>query len=303
MRVLVTGAAGFIAPHVADAFEQRGHQVIRTDIRSAYDGRIVPSDLRSLPSMLDVTEDADVVCHLGGVGDVYLAQNEPQTAAAANVLGTANLLEACLRNRLSKLIYASTWEVYGEPKYQPIDEDHPSNPDHPYSITKLAGERLVVAYDRLKGLPGIALRIGTTYGPGMRPNSVFSIFISRAMQGKPITIKGTGQQSRQFTHASDVARAFVLAAESEVRGEVFNIATDEAITIRQLAEAVVKHLPTDITYEPARLGDVTPARVSTEKANGVLKWLPDITFRDGLLSLIEWYQEEEPTLQQRDHTD
>jgi UDP-glucose 4-epimerase len=298
MRVLVTGAAGFIAPHVADAFEQYGHHVIRTDIRSADDGRIVPADLTSLAAMLEVTQGVNIVCHLGGVGDVYFAQNEPQTAAAANVLGTANLLEACLRNGLRKLVYASTWEVYGEPEYQPMDEDHPCNPDHPYSITKLAGERLVMAYDRLKGLPGIALRIGTSYGPGMRPNSVFSIFIRRALQGQTITIKGTGQQSRQFTHASDVARAFVMAAESEVRGEVFNIVADEQITIRQLAQSVVQHLPTEITYEPARVGDVVPARVSPEKARRLLKWSPKMRFRDGLLTLIAWYQEEWPALQQ-----
>lgn len=138
-RVLVTGAAGFVAPHVADAFEERGHEVIRTDIRSADDSRIVRADLTSLPSMLAVTEGVDVVCRLGGVGDVYPALNEPQTAAAANVLGTTNLLEACLRNGLRKVIYTSTWEVYGEPEYEPMDEEHPCNSDHPYGITKLAG--------------------------------------------------------------------------------------------------------------------------------------------------------------------
>jgi nucleoside-diphosphate-sugar epimerase len=290
MKVLVTGAAGFIGPHVAAAFEERGHEVARTDILVVKDSRIEPSDLTSLESMLQVTAGVDVVCHLGGVGDVYLALNEPHTAAAANVLGTANLLEACLRNGVHKVIYASTWEVYGEPQYQPIDEEHPCNPDHPYSITKLAAERLMMAYDRLKGLPGMALRLGTAYGPGMRPNSVFSIFISRAMQRQPITIKGTGQQSRQFTHVADIARAFILAAEGEVWGEVFNIVADENITIQHLAELVVAHVPTNITYEEARVGDVPPAKVSSEKAKRVLEWYNHVRFGDGLLRLIEWHR-------------
>ena len=290
MRVLVTGASGFIAPHVADALEKRGHEVIRTDIRPTDDGRVVPSDLTSLASMLLVTEGVDAVCHLGGVGDVYLAASEPHTAAAVNVLGTANLLEACLRNGTAKVIYASTWEVYGEPQYQPMDEDHACTPDHPYSITKLAGERLVMAYDRLKGLPGVVLRLGTAYGPGMRPNSVFSIFIRLAMKGEPITIQGTGEQSRQFTHVSDIAAAFALSAEHTIRGEVFNVVSDEEVTIRQLAELVVERLPTEIVYEPARLGDVPPAQVSSEKAQRAFGWVPRIAFRDGLLELLAWQE-------------
>lgn len=302
MRVLVTGAAGFLAPHVALAFEERGHEVVRTDIRPAGDSRIVPADLTSLPSILPVTKGVDVVCHLGGVGDVYLAQNEPQTAAAANVLGTVNVLEASLRSGIRKVIYASTWEVYGEPQHQPVDEEHPCNPDHPYSITKLAGERLVMAYDQLKELPGIGLRIGTSYGPGMRPNSVFSIFIRRAMEGQPIAIKGTGQQSRQFTHVSDVAGAFVLAAESDMRGDVFNIVADEEISISQLAEMVAERLPTKITYEPARLGDVPPARVSAAKAQRVLGWVAQIGFRHGLFTLIDEYRgEEHRSAAEREH--
>jgi len=284
MNILITGSAGFIAPHVAQAFTSRGHSVVRTDIRAS-DG-IVRSELTSLESMLDITRGVDIVCHLGGVGDVYLAINEPYTAASANVLGTAILLEACLRNKVRKVVYASTWEVYGEPHYQPIDEVHPCNPDHPYNITKLAGERLVMAYDKLKGLPGVALRLGTAYGTGMRPNSVFSLFINKALAGQPITIKGTGQQSRQFTHAKDIARGFLLAAESDVHGDVFNLVAGEDISIQQLAEKVAQALPTQIVYEPARAGDVPPARVNATKVHKVLGWQPQVQFDEGLSEII-----------------
>jgi UDP-glucose 4-epimerase len=289
MKVLVTGAAGFVAPHVADAFEKRGHTVIRTDIRADEEKQIVSSDLTSLDSMLKITKGQDIVCHLGGVGDVYLAFNEPYTAASANVMGTAVLLEACRQNGVKKVVYASTWEVYGEPKYQPMDEQHSCNPDHPYNITKLAGERLVLAYDALKQLPAVALRLGTAYGPGMRPNAVFSIFIRRAFGGQTITIKGTGQQSRQFTHVFDVANAFVRAAESTVHGEAFNIVSPEDISIRQLAELVAKKLPTDIVYEEARAGDVQTAAVTSEKAYKMLEWQPQVKFEEGLMALIDWY--------------
>jgi len=168
MKVLITGAAGFLAPHVAKQIGSAGHDVVLTDMHNGEGSEaIVPADLMSLDDMLRITQGVDAVCHLGGIGDVYLAAEKPYLAASANVVGTANLLEACSVNKVRKVVYASTWEVYGAPRYQPVDEDHPCEPDHPYNITKLAGEQLVLAYDKIKDLPGIALRLGTAYGPGM----------------------------------------------------------------------------------------------------------------------------------------
>jgi len=290
MKVLVTGAAGFLAPHVARAFRQEGHEVRLTDLKKPADGgdseSILIADLADLEAMRSATEGVDVVCHLGGIGDVYLALERPDLAASANVVGTATLAEASQLNGVRKLVYASTWEVYGEPAYQPIDEDHPCRPDHPYGITKLAGERLALAYDSLKGLPAVALRLGTAYGTGMRPNSVFTIFIERAMQGQPITVQGSGEQARQFTHASDIGRAFVLAALSPARGAAFNVVAPASISIRQLANWIAEDLPTEITYGPWREGDVPSAEVSAEKAESLLGWKAEAGFREGLSDLI-----------------
>jgi nucleoside-diphosphate-sugar epimerase len=211
------------------------------------------------------------------------------TAAMGNVVGTANVMEAALRNGVKKVVYASTWEVYGEPQYQPIDEKHPCRPDHPYNITKLAGEQIVLSYDRLKSVPAIALRLGTAYGRGMRPNSVFSIFIRRARQGESITIKGSGSQARQFTHTRDIAQAFLLTLESSLHGEVFNIVSPEEVSIRQLAEMVVERLPTRIVFEEARAGDVPSARISAEKAQRVLGWKAVVSFHEGLGDLLDSY--------------
>ena len=291
MKVLVTGAAGFVAPHVAKRLSAAGHEVLLTDL-SSRDGEepTVAADLTSLEDMQRVTRGVDAVCHLGGVGDVYLAAEKPHLAASANVVGTATLLEACRINGVQKIVYASTWEVYGPPKYEPIDEQHPCNPDHPYNITKLAGERLVMAYDELKGLPTVALRLGTAYGLGMRPNSVFSLFIQRALKGEPISIAGTGEQTRQFTHARDIGEAFALALGKPVHGEVFNIVAEETVSIRMLAEIVTSQLPTEIQYGPARAGDVAPAQISSAKARSILGWSPATDFKAGLLELIEWYE-------------
>jgi UDP-glucose 4-epimerase len=152
----------------------------------------------------------------------------------------------------------------------------------------LAGEHLVRSYDKLKDVPTVSLRLGTAYGTGMRPNAVIPVFVGKAAREEPITISGSGRQGRQFTHASDIGAAFVLALESDVRGEVFNIVGDEAVSIRDLAEAVVRRLPTQITYGEARVGDVPSAAVSNQRAREVFGWQPTTAFERGLDELIAW---------------
>lgn len=292
MRIVVTGGAGFLGRHVAGAVSAAGHECAVLDIseipRELRDAgvRWQPGSLTSVDDLRRAFRGADTVLHLGGVGDVYLAAQKPPLAAELNVVGSANVAEACLAEGVGRLVYASTWEVYGHPRYEPLDEQHPTNPDHPYNVTKLAGEQMLMAYDALKGLPVVALRLGTAYGTGMRPNSVFSIFIGRALRGEAITVSGDGRQHRQFTHASDVARAFVAAAESDIRHEVMNIVADEAVTIRELAEMVVAQCPTPLSFGAARPGDISPARVSAAKARSLLGWTARVAFAEGLRDLI-----------------
>jgi UDP-glucose 4-epimerase len=288
MRVLVTGGAGFLGRHVATGLADCGHDVLIFDQADHGAMPTIRGDLLSFESVLDAVSRVEAVCHLGAVGDVYLAFERPALAAAVNVVGTANVMEAARQSKSRKVVYASTWEVYGKPVYQPLDEQHPTNPDHPYSVTKLGGEHLALSYDALKDVPAIALRVGTAYGTGMRSNSVFSIFIDRAAAGRPITVQGSGAQTRQFTHASDIASAFALALASDLRGERFNVVADKAFSIRELAEAVARRLPTEITLTEARVGDVPSALVSNRRAREVLGWAPAMTFEQGLNEIIDW---------------
>jgi UDP-glucose 4-epimerase len=186
------------------------------------------------------------------------------------------------------LVYASTWEVYGEPAYQPIDEQHPCSPEHPYSITKLAGERLALSYGQFHPeLSVTALRLGTAYGTRMRANSVFGTFIGRALRGEPIIVQGSGSQGRQFTHATDIAAAFDLAIARQSGGAVYNVVSDEMTTIRALAEIVADAIPTSLTFGPGRPGDPPPAVVSNGRARAELGWRPAVAFADGIEQLIE----------------
>lgn len=287
MKVLVTGAAGFLGRHVATHLVENGFEVTGFDLSSnTVTSSNLVGDLLDPTALNQAAEGQDVIVHIGAIGDVYLAGEQPELAASVNVAGSANVANAALLNG-AKVIYASTWEVYGEPEYQPIDEDHRCEPDHPYNITKLAGEQILLAAGRLKNLPIMALRLGTAYGTGLRTNSVFRIFIDRARRGEPITIQGDGQQGRQFTHASDIARAFAAACRSEISGLALNTVAPKTVSIRELAELVVERYPTELTFGPPRPGDVPPAVVSAERIRNVLGWEAEMPFDRGLSELMD----------------
>ena len=293
MRVLVTGAAGFLGRHVlgrlvADGFEVTAFDVVDVGMLEV---RSVLGDLRDAEAVVEAAAGHDAVVHIGAIGDVYLAGEQPELAAAVNVTGSANVAAAALKAG-ARVVNASTWEVYGEPRYQPLDEEHPCQPDHPYNITKLAGEQLLLAADHLRDLPVISLRLGTAYGSGLRPNSVFRIFIDRARRGDPLTIQGDGQQGRQFTHASDIARAFSMACRSDVRGTALNTVAPETVSIKELAELVVARYPTELTFGEPRPGDVPPALVSAERIAGVLGWKAEMPFERGLSELMDGVEAE-----------
>jgi len=288
MRILVTGAAGFLGQHVARRLLADGHFVTGFDVQEVA-GDAFPSiagDLLDADGVAAAADGHDAICHIGAIGDVYLAAEQPALAAAVNVTGSANVAAAA-RAGGARVVYASTWEVYWKPDYEPLDEDHPTRPDHPYNITKLAGEQMLLAADHLHDVPVVSLRLGTAFGSGLRPNSVFRIFIDRARRGEPITIQGDGSQGRQFTHASDIARAFSMACSSDLRGTVLNTVAPESVSIKELAELVVARFPTDLTFGEARPGDITPAAVSPLRAREVLGWNAEMRFDEGLDELIE----------------
>jgi UDP-glucose 4-epimerase len=287
MMALVTGSAGFIGAHVSRALADDGFEVTGYDqVGSAQPGfKTVIGDLLDVDAVTAAAQGHDVIVHIGAIGDVYLAATNPELAAAVNVTGSTNIALAAEAVG-ARVVYASTWEVYGDPVYEPVDEKHPCQPDHPYNITKLAGERMLIAADRLRGVPVTALRLGTAYGLGMRPNSVFEIFINKARHGQPITIQGDGSQGRQFTHVSDIARAFVAAAKSDARGMALNVVSSDVISIKQLAELVIERFPTEVTYGQARPGDVAPSYVSAARIEEVLGWKAEMSFEDGLAELL-----------------
>lgn len=287
MRVVVTGGAGFLGSHVADVLSEAGHDVLVFDQQPTSRHSSVCGDLLDLDAVRSAFRGHDAVCHLGAIGDVYLAGQEPALAASVNVAGSAVVCDAAVAEGVGRLVVASTWEVYGPPEYQPMDEAHPCRPDHPYSITKLAGERMAISYHELRGLDVVALRLGTSFGTRMRPNSVFTTFIRRALDRTPITIHGSGEQGRQFTHARDIGSSFAAALQRGRPGHVYNIVAERMTSIRELAEKIVRVVPTELALGERRAGDVPSARVSARAALHDLDWSAQVDFDRALQELIE----------------
>jgi len=287
-RVLVTGSSGFLGPYVTDELTKAGHEVAgfelaqpRLPVASFFKG-----DFTVKPELMPVLRGIDVVCHLGGIGDVYLAEQDPSRAFLVNAFGTKVVCDACVDSCIEKLVYASTWEVYGKPISAPIDEEHPCNPESSYSISKLAGELFVRSADDQHGIDTIVLRLGTAYGPSMRKSTVISRFIHQSMTGSPLTINGDGSQFRQFTHAVDMGRAFVAALRHSPPRQIYNIVSEESVTMLELAHLISKESEERIEFLPSRQHEPASAQVSSMKALKNLHWKQTIRFEDGLKNLI-----------------
>jgi len=265
MKVLITGNKGFIGKNVTEYFEKEGIEVIGFDL---------PEhnflDLENLKKSMD---GVDVVIHLGAIGDVYVCYENPTKAVEVNVLGTAKVLQACKEKNIQKVIYISTWEVM-------------SRLDHPYNITKYAGELLANSYNELYKLPVMVVRFGTAYGNYMRDNAVIPKFIQMALKGETITIQGDGSQYRQFTHTDDISAGLLKVIEKGVSGKTYLLVSDEKISIKQLAEL----LTDNVKFGEARPGDVKPIDVDTTQTKNDLGWEPKINFKEGLEKLKEKYK-------------
>jgi nucleoside-diphosphate-sugar epimerase len=289
VRILVTGSSGFIGRAVMSYLIEAGrHDVRGFDLRPAADGAgtEICGDLCDLASVESACRGIDAVVHLGGIGDVDVFAQRPSFATRVNVESTTNVAIAAAKAG-ARVVYASTWEVYGEPEYQPIDEEHPCRPRDFYSASKLAGEEILAAAARSDSLRVTTLRLGTAYGPRMRANAVIPRFAAAASSSQPIVVSGDGSQRRQFTHTFDVARAIEAACESDREHGVVNLVACQEISIRQLAEHVAGRFGVAVRYGPPRRIEPAASRVSSAKAVRVLGWSERGSFFEELDRILE----------------
>lgn len=304
MTILVTGGAGFIGSHVAQALLDDGHDVHILDDLSGGRMENVPAgahfheaDIRSNEvARLWSTYQFKVMYHLAAQMDVRKSVADPRFDADVNIGGFLNLMEAGRQHGLEKVVFSSTGgAIYGEPDYVPQDESHVLQPLSPYGITKLCTEKYLYFYEQTYGIAYVALRYGNVYGPRQNPHGeagVVAIFAERMLDGMQPIINGDGLQTRDYVHVHDVVRANVLALEHDGSG-IFNVGTavetDVNTLFRIIRDAVAPDMPE--SHGPGKPGEQLRSVLSWTHARDTLGWRPSIGVEEGLKSTAEWFRD------------
>jgi UDP-glucose 4-epimerase len=301
-KALVTGGAGFIGSNVVGLLAAEGYDVVVLDsLVTGYEKnlaglggvRLVRGDVRDAGLVASLAEGAEVVFHLAAsVGNTRSIES-PFEDSEVNVLGTLAVLEAARRAGARKVVYSSSAAIFGELRRLPIDEEHPAEPDSPYGVSKLAGEKHCLAYSRLHGLEAVCLRYFNVYGVGQRYDAygnVIPIFVRRLLRGEPLTVYGDGDQTRDFVNVSDVARANLLAARAAGVSGAFNIASGESLTVNRLVAMLREASGRDVEVDhaPDRRGDVRHSRADISRARETLGYAPASAMAEGLGEYLEW---------------
>jgi UDP-glucose 4-epimerase len=303
-RVLVTGGAGFIGSHVVDRLVDDGCWVRVVDNLSTgklenisdhlESGKVdfVEGDIRDALVAGKSVVAVDAVVHLAAVISVPFSVENPRFTFDVNVKGTINLLRACAEAKVGKFIFISSCAVYGEPKFLPVTEGHPTNPISPYAESKLAAEKFCLGFHEKQLLRSVVLRLFNVYGPrqGMNDYSgVITQFIDRGSRRLPLIIYGDGWQTRDFLNIRDVVQAVSSAIEREyAEGNVFNIGFGVPISVNELAETFLESakLDSQVLHEEPRLGEIRHSYADISKAERLLLYRPKVSLKDGLRALL-----------------
>ena len=300
--VLVTGGAGFIGSHLVQSLAEKGYFVrvldnlstgklanINSDLIGSNCVEFVKGDIRNTAVVKDCVASVDVVFHLAAQISVAFSIHNPEFNNEVNIKGTQTLLKASEKEGVSKFLFVSSAAVYGEPNYLPVDENHPTNPISPYAESKLAGEKECLSQT---ALVSVVLRFFNVYGPKQGLNDysgVITKFIDKIKEKQPLTIYGDGSQTRDFVYVQDIVNALILALQNNnVNGQVFNIGTGKAATIKELAQTMLALTSTklEVINAPARTGDIKQSYANITKANKLLDYKPQYTLKKGLKELL-----------------
>ncbi len=298
MRAVVTGGAGFIGSHLVDLLVLRGFEVRVIDnlatgrlenlAHHAKEPRVAfePLDICDAAAHPRVFEGADYVFHIAGIGDIVPSIERPLEYMRANVTGTLAVLEASRRANVKKLVYAASSSCYGKATELPTSESAPISPEYPYAMSKHMGELAVMHWAKVYGLGAVSLRMFNVYGPRVRTTgaygAVFGVFLAQKINGRPLTVVGDGTQSRDFVYVTDVAEAYLLAAESSARAEIFNVGANHPESVNRL----VALIGGEVTHVPKRPGEPDCTWADTRKAEAALGWTRKVGFEEGVARML-----------------
>jgi UDP-glucose 4-epimerase len=243
-------------------------------------------DATSLSAESELFRGARYVFHFAGLGDIVPSIEHPLDYMHANVDGTLAVLEAARHAGVDKLVYAASSSCYGASPPVPTSESAPIKPEYPYALSKYLGEMAVLHWADVYRLPCVSIRIFNAYGPRVRTTgvygAVFGVFLAQKLKGKPLTVVGDGTQSRDFVYVTDVARAFLAAAESDVSGEVFNLGAGNPQSVNRLVELIGG----EVTHVPKRPGEPDCTWADIRKIRERLGWEPRVHFDQGVAAML-----------------
>lgn len=302
---LVTGGAGFIGSHMVDLLLARGYAVRVIDNlvggREANfahnmgrdDFTFRNEDIRACQEGDEVFDGVDYVFHFAGIGDIVPSIDRPLEYMSANAQGTVQMLECARAAGVSKFVYAASSSCYGLADV-PTREDHPIAPQYPYALSKYQGEQAVFHWRQVYGLPVNSVRIFNAYGTRSRTSgaygAVFGVFLKQKLAGKPFTVVGDGTQARDFLYVTDVAEAFLAAAETDMTGEVWNLGAGNPQTVNRLVEL----LDGPVVHIPKRPGEPDCTFADITKLTSELGWAPKVSFEEGvgrILADIDYWRD------------
>ena len=303
-HILVTGGAGFIGSHIADAFLERGWRVSIVDNLSTGTRANIPAtatfieaDLRDR-STIAILDDLrpDVVCHQAAQVDVRISVRDPAADAESNILASLRLLQKSFEIGVKRFLFASTGgAIYGEPLQIPQTEEHQRKPLSPYGCAKLAVEHYIAYYREVHGMPALALRYANVYGPRQNAHGeagVVAIFAKRMLGGEEVTINGSGEQTRDYTFVGDVVAANVAGVEHELTG-AFNVGTGVETSVNELHDLMAGIAGTTLApkHAPAKLGEQLRSVLDGSVLRDIARLPPPVPLRDGLSRTIEWFRQ------------
>jgi len=298
LRVLVTGGAGFIGSHLSELLLGHGHEVVVVDNLTsgrvsnlktiAEDPRfkLVQADIRDLESLQSTFDGVDWVFHLAGLADIVPSIEMPFQYYSTNVTGTFNVLECARACGARKIVYAASSSSYGIPDVYPTPESSPIRPQYPYALTKYMGEEFILHWSQVYKLPAISLRLFNVYGTRSRTTgaygAVFGVFLAQKLNGRPFTVVGDGRQTRDFTYVTDVAKAFLCAAESSSSGLALNVGSGNHYSVNRLVELLggpVEHIPKRPGEPDCTFADITMIQQ-------ILNWKSEVSFEEGVGKML-----------------
>ncbi len=297
-KAIVTGGAGFIGSHMVELLLKRGYKVIAVDDMS--NGQVDNiSIFKENPNYqfkkIDLAKkfndsffkNTDYVFHMAALADIVPSIENPIEYHQANVTGTIRVLEACRKHGIKKLIYSASSSCYGIPDQYPTPENAEIKPEYPYAFTKYIGEQYALFWAKLYKIPVISLRYFNVFGTRARTNNtygaVFKVFLSQKIHDQPLTIVGDGTQNRDFTYVTDVVKANLVAAESNLNCEIINIGTGKTQTINYLAE-LIGGPRVNIQKRP---GEPDSTHANIAKATTLLQWKPEKSFEEGVRIMLD----------------